>query len=128
MGRLFRLAGGWWVWRILIGMGKLITYSSMRPRVSLRFGISLGSRWSEAPMVPPCQRLGVDGDCRFQWERQTRLCPLQCEHAPNSGVVHEQQRSYRRRLWADSSGWLEPGRALSLLPIRQMPSAFHRRA
>ena len=35
---------------------------------------------------------------RLQPRRQTGLCALQCEHAPNGGVVHEQHRFSLRRL------------------------------
>ena len=62
-----------------------------------------GALWPHPP-----QRLGTGCDRRFQRRRQAGLCALQREHAPNGGVVHEQQRLCQRRLRSDSAGWLEP--------------------
>ena len=89
---LFRVPGEWWVRRILIGMDTSITSSSTPARVSLRSGISLGPRFSEAPLGQPCNRLSIDRGCRFQRGRQAGLRALQLQHATNSDLVHEQQR------------------------------------
>ena len=91
--RLFRLAGAWRVWRISMAMENLITYSSMRARVSLRSGICLGLHLSEAPLGQPCQRLGIDRNGRFQWGRRPDYRALQSQHGPNGDLVHEQQRA-----------------------------------
>ena len=54
----------------------------------------------------PCGYPNTD----FNHDTKPDYRALQREHAPNSDLVHEQQRFSLRRLYPDSSGWLERDR------------------
>ena len=59
------------------------------------------------------------GTADFNGDGKPDYLLYQREHAPNSDLVHEQQRFRWRCLRSDSSDRLEPGRALSGIQLSQ---------